>query len=78
VVPLKATPRTPIFNLQVSANGTDWILNLNAIAVLKRQLVNFPAKCSPALGQVRDTAITAIVITDAQFDHVNWFINVFA
>jgi pyrroloquinoline quinone biosynthesis protein B len=63
---IKATPRTQS-SIAVSANGTDWIL-FNASPDIKKQLDNFPA-LQPAR-QVRDTAITAIVITDAQIDHV--------
>jgi len=54
-------------SIAVSANGTDWIL-FNASPDIKVQLDHFPA-LQPAR-QVRDTAITAIVITDAQIDHV--------
>ncbi|MCH9798887.1 MAG: pyrroloquinoline quinone biosynthesis protein PqqB [Betaproteobacteria bacterium] len=63
---IKATPRTQS-SIAVSANGTDWIL-FNASPDIKKQLDDFPAM-QPAR-QVRDTAITAIVITDAQIDHV--------
>lgn len=63
---IKATPRTQS-SIAVSANGTDWIL-FNASPDIKKQLDNFPA-LQPAR-QVRDTAISAIVITDAQIDHV--------
>lgn len=63
---IKATPRTQS-SIAVSANGTDWIL-FNASPDIKVQLDNFPA-LQPAR-KVRDTAITAIVITDAQIDHV--------
>ncbi|PCI55015.1 MAG: pyrroloquinoline quinone biosynthesis protein PqqB, partial [Methylophilaceae bacterium] len=59
-------PRTQS-SIAVSANGTDWIL-FNASPDIKKQLDSFPA-IQPAR-QVRDTAITAIVITDAQIDHV--------
>ena len=63
---IKATPRTQS-SIAVSANGTDWIL-FNASPDIKKQLDDFPA-LQPAR-QVRDTAISAIVITDAQIDHV--------
>lgn len=63
---IKATPRTQS-SIAVSANGTDWIL-FNASPDIKVQLDHFPA-LQPAR-KVRDTAITAIVITDAQIDHV--------
>ncbi|WP_320165638.1 pyrroloquinoline quinone biosynthesis protein PqqB [Methylophaga sp.] len=63
---IKASPRTQS-SIAISANGTDWIL-FNASPDIKKQLDDFPA-LQPAR-QVRDTAITAIVITDAQIDHV--------
>lgn len=63
---IKASPRTQS-SIAVSANGTDWIL-FNTSPDIKKQLDDFPA-LQPAR-EVRDTAITAIVITDAQIDHV--------
>lgn len=63
---IKATPRTQS-SIAVSANGTDWIL-FNASPDIKVQLDHFPT-IQPAR-EVRDTAITAIVITDSQIDHV--------
>ncbi|WP_417536264.1 pyrroloquinoline quinone biosynthesis protein PqqB [Methylophaga sp.] len=63
---IKASPRTQS-SIAISANGTDWIL-FNASPDIKKQLDDFPT-LQPAR-QVRDTAITAIVITDAQIDHV--------
>ena len=63
---IKATRRTQS-SIAISANGTDWIL-FNASPDIKKQLDDFPA-VQPARS-VRDTAITAIVITDAQIDHV--------
>ncbi|WP_438970983.1 pyrroloquinoline quinone biosynthesis protein PqqB [Methylophaga sp.] len=63
---IKASPRTQS-SIAVSANGTDWIL-FNTSPDIKKQLDDFPA-IQPAR-EVRDTAITAIVITDAQIDHV--------
>jgi pyrroloquinoline quinone biosynthesis protein B len=62
---IKASPRTQS-SIAVSANGTDWIL-FNTSPDIKKQLDDFPA-LQPAR-EVRDTAITAIVITDAQIDH---------
>jgi pyrroloquinoline quinone biosynthesis protein B len=61
-----ATRRTQS-SIAISANGTDWIL-FNASPDIKKQMDDFPA-LQPAR-EVRDTAITAIVITDAQIDHV--------
>lgn len=63
---IKATPRTQS-SIAVSDNGTDWIL-FNASPDIKKQLDSFP-EIQPAR-LVRDTAISAIVITDAQIDHV--------
>jgi len=63
---VKTTPRTQS-SIAISANGTDWIL-FNASPDIKKQLDDFPT-LQPAR-EVRDTAITAIVITDAQIDHV--------
>jgi pyrroloquinoline quinone biosynthesis protein B len=63
---IKASRRTQS-SIAVSANGTDWIL-FNASPDIKKQMDDFPA-LQPAR-QVRDTAISAIVITDAQIDHV--------
>lgn len=62
---IKASPRTQS-SIAVSANGTDWIL-FNTSPDIKKQLDDFPA-LQPAR-EVRDTAISAIVITDAQIDH---------
>ena len=63
---IKASRRTQS-SIAISANGTDWIL-FNASPDIKKQMDDFPA-LQPARS-VRDTAITAIVITDAQIDHV--------
>ncbi|SFJ76526.1 pyrroloquinoline quinone biosynthesis protein PqqB [Methylophaga sulfidovorans] len=63
---IKASPRTQS-SIAISANGTDWIL-FNASPDIKKQMDDFPA-LQPAR-QVRDTAISEIVITDAQIDHV--------
>lgn len=63
---IKATPRTQS-SIAVSANGDDWVL-FNASPDIKKQLDDFPA-IQPAR-EVRDTAISAIVITDSQIDHV--------
>jgi len=63
---INATPRTQS-SITVSANGKDWIL-INASPDIKVQIDNFPA-FQPAR-KVRDTAISAIVITDSQIDHV--------
>ncbi|KGM07192.1 Coenzyme PQQ synthesis protein B [Methylophaga thiooxydans] len=62
---IKASPRTQS-SIAVSADGKDWVL-FNTSPDIKKQLDDFPA-LQPAR-EVRDTAITAIVITDAQIDH---------
>lgn len=62
---INAQPRTQS-SIAVSADGVDWIL-FNASPDIKKQLDDFPA-IQPAR-EVRDTAIKAILITDAQIDH---------
>lgn len=62
---IKATRRTQS-SIAVSGNGIDWIL-FNTSPDIKKQLDDFSAIQPARL--VRDTAITAIVITDAQIDH---------
>lgn len=62
---VNAQPRTQS-SIAVSADGVDWIL-FNASPDIKKQLDAFPA-IQPAR-EVRDTAIKAILITDAQIDH---------
>ena len=63
---IKASARTQS-SIAVSADGINWIL-FNASPDIKKQLDDFPAFQPARL--VRDTAISAIVITDAQIDHV--------
>ena len=63
---IKASTRTQS-SIAVSADGINWIL-FNASPDIKKQLDDFPAFQPERL--VRDTAISAIVITDAQIDHV--------
>lgn len=63
---IKTSPRTQS-SIAVSADGVNWIL-FNASPDIKKQFDDFPA-FQPAR-QVRDTAISAIIITDAQIDHV--------
>ncbi|MCC5797077.1 MAG: pyrroloquinoline quinone biosynthesis protein PqqB [Methylophaga sp.] len=63
---IKASARTQS-SIAISADGESWIL-FNASPDIKKQMDDFPA-FQPAR-MVRDTAITAIVITDAQIDHV--------
>ena len=63
---IKASARTQS-SIAVSADGVNWIL-FNASPDIKKQLDDFPGFQPARL--VRDTAISAIVITDAQIDHV--------
>jgi pyrroloquinoline quinone biosynthesis protein B len=63
---VKASPRTQS-SIAISSDGVDWIL-FNASPDIKKQMDDFPA-LQPAR-EVRDTAIKAILITDAQIDHV--------
>lgn len=63
---IKANRRTQS-SIAISSDGVDWIL-FNASPDIKKQMDDFPA-LQPAR-EVRDTAIKAILITDAQIDHV--------
>ena len=62
---VKATPRTQS-SITLSANGEDWVL-FNASPDIRAQLAAFPA-LQPGRS-IRDTAIRAIVLVDAQIDH---------
>ena len=62
---IQATPRSQS-SISVSANGVDWVL-FNASPDIRSQLESFPAM-QPARS-VRDTAICAVVLIDAQIDH---------
>lgn len=62
---LKATPRTQS-SIAVSGNSNDWVL-FNASPDIRTQLESF-AELQPARS-VRDTAICAVVLVDAQIDH---------
>jgi pyrroloquinoline quinone biosynthesis protein B len=68
---VQARPRTQS-SIAISANGEDWIL-FNASPDIKKQMDDFPA-LQPCRA-VRDTAITAIVITDAQIDHTTGLLS---
>lgn len=61
-----AIPERTQSSIAVSENGLDWII-INASPDIRQQLARFPAM-QPG-GQLRDTAITAIVLVDAQLDH---------
>ncbi|MET0069226.1 MAG: pyrroloquinoline quinone biosynthesis protein PqqB [Candidatus Thiodiazotropha sp.] len=62
---INATPRTQS-SITLSANGEDWVL-FNASPDIRQQLASFPP-LQPAR-RIRDTAIRAIVLVDAQIDH---------
>jgi pyrroloquinoline quinone biosynthesis protein B len=62
---LRARPRTQS-SIAVSANGTDWVL-FNASPDVLAQLRATP-ELQPARA-IRDTAVRAIVLIDAQIDH---------
>jgi pyrroloquinoline quinone biosynthesis protein B len=62
---IKARPRTQS-SIAVSADGEDWIL-FNASPDIRVQLESFP-DFQPGR-RVRDTAIRAILLVDAQIDH---------
>jgi pyrroloquinoline quinone biosynthesis protein B len=62
---VKATARTQS-SISISANGKDWIL-FNASPDIRAQLESFPP-LQPARS-IRDTAIRAILLVDAQIDH---------
>lgn len=63
---IKATLRTQS-SIAISANGKDWVL-FNTSPDIKKQLDDFSA-FQPGRA-VRDTAICAILLVDAQIDHV--------
>jgi pyrroloquinoline quinone biosynthesis protein B len=62
---IQATARTQS-SITISANGEDWVL-FNASPDIRAQLESFPA-LQPGRA-VRDTAIRAILLVDAQIDH---------
>ncbi|HKK53221.1 MAG TPA: pyrroloquinoline quinone biosynthesis protein PqqB, partial [Myxococcota bacterium] len=62
---IRASPRTQS-SLAVSDGGDDWLL-VNASPDLRQQIEHCPA-LQPARA-VRDTAIAAVLIVDAQIDH---------
>jgi pyrroloquinoline quinone biosynthesis protein B len=63
---LKATPRTQS-SIAVSANGEDWLL-INASPDILAQIAANP-ELQPAR-QARDSGIAAVLVIDAQIDHV--------
>ena len=62
---IQAVPRTQS-SIAISANWEDWIL-FNASPDIRAQLAAFPA-LQPGRA-IRDTAIRAILLVDAQIDH---------
>lgn len=62
---IKASARTQS-SITISANGEDWVL-FNASPDIRAQLESFPA-LQPGRS-IRDTAIRAVVLVDAQIDH---------
>ena len=68
---LRAPPRTQA-SLAVSADGTRWCL-LNASPDLRTQILGFPP-LAPRRGR-RDTAIAALLLTDAEIDHVGGLLS---
>jgi pyrroloquinoline quinone biosynthesis protein B len=62
---IQATPRTQS-SIALSSDGESWVL-VNASPDLPQQLKSFPA-LQPARA-IRDSAIAAIVLVDAQLDH---------
>ncbi|MBV2094353.1 MAG: pyrroloquinoline quinone biosynthesis protein PqqB [Candidatus Thiodiazotropha sp.] len=62
---INATPRTQS-SITLSADGEDWVL-FNASPDIRQQLASFPP-LQPGR-RIRDTAIRAIVLVDAQIDH---------
>lgn len=63
---IKAKARTQS-SIAVSSNGTDWVL-INASPDILAQIRATPA-LQPARSQ-RDTGITAVILMDAQVDHI--------
>ena len=63
---LRATPRTQS-SIALSADGTDWLL-VNASPDILQQIRDNP-ELQPARA-IRDTGIAAVLLMDAQIDHV--------
>ena len=62
---IRAQPRTQS-SIAISANDRDWVL-FNASPDIRAQLASFPP-LQPARS-IRDTAICAVILVDAQIDH---------
>ncbi|MCG8324053.1 MAG: pyrroloquinoline quinone biosynthesis protein PqqB [Thiotrichales bacterium] len=67
---IKSSARTQS-SITISGNGKDWVL-FNASPDIRAQLESFPP-LQPAR-KIRDTAICAIVLCDAQIDHTTGLI----
>lgn len=66
-------PRTQS-SLAVSANGTDWLL-LNASPDLRQQINQTRELGAVRSGGLRNTPIKAVVVTNADVDHITGLIN---
>lgn len=66
-------PRTQS-SLAVSSNGRDWVL-LNASPDLRQQINDTPALWPSADGPLRQSPIKAVVVTNADVDHIIGLIN---
>ncbi|MDX2288599.1 MAG: pyrroloquinoline quinone biosynthesis protein PqqB [Hyphomicrobiaceae bacterium] len=66
-------PRTQS-SLAVSANGSDWVL-LNASPDLRQQINDTPALWPAADGPKRASPIKAVVVTNADVDHIIGLVN---
>jgi len=66
-------PRTQS-SLAVSANGTDWLL-LNASPDLRQQINDTPELGAVRSGPLRNSPIKAVVVTNADVDHITGLIN---
>lgn len=61
-------------SLAVSANGRDWAL-LNASPDLRQQINETPALHPDKTGPLRNSPIKAVVVTNADVDHITGLIN---
>ncbi|MBL8846653.1 MAG: pyrroloquinoline quinone biosynthesis protein PqqB [Hyphomicrobium zavarzinii] len=66
-------PRTQC-SLALSANGSDWVL-LNASPDLRQQINETPALGARADGPLRNSPITAVVLTGADVDFIAGLLN---
>lgn len=61
-------------SLAVSANGQDWVL-LNASPDLRQQINDTPELHPARAGALRNSPIKAVVVTNADVDHITGLIN---